>query len=88
MATKVYVTNPQLTVTGASDEFILGYSALVCETGLPAVLVPPGNDSTIVFLAYGDNSGVARQKIIDNVILHFGVTSNDIFFIPEIGAAV
>jgi hypothetical protein len=86
MATKVYVTNPQLVLPAEPDQLPLGYTMAVWEEGLPPVTHPPFNEDTLIFLAFGDTAGIAKQKIIDNVVAHVtGITSNDVLFIPEIG---
>jgi hypothetical protein len=89
MAKRIYVTNPQISVGADPAQIIFCYAILEWEQGLPAILHPPCNEDTIVFLAFNDNAGTARQKIIDNAIAHFpGITAADVIFIPEIGAAV
>lgn len=85
MVTKAYVTNPQLTSPGTPDTMLLAYTLIEWAEGSPGIIHPPGNEDTIIFLAFGDTAGMVRQKIIDNVVAHLGVASNDVYFIPEIG---
>jgi len=86
MATTVYVTNPQITAPNLPNEIVLCYSMYVCDADAIAVFHPPCNEDTLVILTFGDTAGIAKQKIIDNVVAHVaGIGPNDVFFIPEIG---
>lgn len=86
MATKVYVTNPQLTTPGLPDELLLCYTIHVCEDGMPSVPHPPCSEETLITLSFGDSAVVIRAKIIDKILANIpNVGSNDIIFIPEIG---
>lgn len=86
MATKVYVTTPQLTTPGLPDELLLCYTIHVCEDGQLAVMHPPCSEETFVTVAFGESVVVIRGKIIDKILANIpNVTSNDIIFVPEIG---
>lgn len=86
MATKIYVTNPEFAIGTDIDHIQLGYAFLEWADGLPAVLHPPFNEDSLVELDRGDTAGIAKSKIIANLVAHVaGVSSNDIYFIPEIG---
>lgn len=86
MSTKVYVTNPQFTSPGLPNEIALCYSMFVCDTDSIAVFHAPCNEDTFVLVNFGDTAGVAKQKIIDNILAHVpGIGANDVIFVPEIG---
>lgn len=88
MATKIYVINPQIAVSGDPADVLFGWTNLEWTEGLPGIFHPPFNQDTLIHLVFTDNAGTIRQKIVDCILAVYPITASDIVFIPEIGAAV